>query len=99
MTESRTVHDPFLGKDVQVSNRLTDRLRGRYASGPTLANGEPEFGWRDFPTPPIQKQAADLIEVLVAALENIKQLSDCKLSRQMAADALVTVGSPPNPSK
>ena len=62
--ETRTVHDPFLNKDVQVSNRLTDRLRGRYANGPTLANGEPEFGWREFPTPPIQKEAAAEIERL-----------------------------------
>lgn len=65
MTETRTVHDPFLGKDVQVSNRrLVDRLRGKYANGPTMANGEPEFGWREFPTPPIQHEAADEIEGL-----------------------------------
>lgn len=64
--ESRTVHDPFLNKDVQVSSRLTDRLRGRYASGPTMANGEPEFGWREFQTPPVQHEAAAEIERLQA---------------------------------
>lgn len=62
--ESRTVHDPFLNQDVQVSSRLTDRLRGKYANGPTIANGEPEFGWREFPTPPIQHDAAAEIERL-----------------------------------
>lgn len=64
MSETRTVHDPFLGKDVQVSDSLVDRLRGRYAQGPTMPNGEPEFGWRQFPTPPIQVAAADEIERL-----------------------------------
>ena len=37
--EARTVHDPFTGQDVQISNRLVDRLRGKYASGPHLPNG------------------------------------------------------------
>jgi hypothetical protein len=69
MSETRTVHDPFLGKDVQISNRLVDRLRGKYASGPTLPNGEPEFGWRQFETPPIQHEAADTIEALAKALQ------------------------------
>lgn len=65
---TRTVYDPFLAKEVQVSNNLTDRLRGRYACGPTMPNGEPEFGWREFPTPPVQAEAADHIERLQAAL-------------------------------
>lgn len=64
MTDTRTVRDPFLGKDVQVSDRLTDRLRGKYACGPVLPNGEPEFGWREFETPPIQHEAAKEIERL-----------------------------------
>jgi hypothetical protein len=64
----RTVHDPFLGKDVQISNSLVDRLRGKYANGPTLPNGEPEFGWRQFPATPIQEAAADEIERLRKAL-------------------------------
>lgn len=62
--ESRTVRDPFLNKDVQVSDRLLDRLRGRYACGPTMENGEPEFGWREHETPPIQHEAAETIERL-----------------------------------
>jgi hypothetical protein len=66
MTETRTFHDPFLGKDVQVSDKLTDRLRGRYARGPTTPNGEPEFGWRDFPVSPIQIEAAAEIDLLRA---------------------------------
>lgn len=64
MSETRTVHDPFLGQTVEVSNRLVDRLRGRYASGPMLANGEPEFGWREFQVPPIQHEAAAELERL-----------------------------------
>lgn len=68
MSETRTIRDPFLGKDVQISNRLVDRLRGRYASGPTMANGEPEFGWREFQTAPICHEAAAEIERLRAAL-------------------------------
>lgn len=64
MTETRKVHDPFLGKDVEVSDRLVDRLRGKYASGPMLPNGEPEFGWRQFETSPIQHEAANEIDRL-----------------------------------
>lgn len=68
MSETRAVHDPFLGKDVEISNKLVDRLRGKYANGPTMPNGEPEFGWREFPTPPIQHEAAKEIERLTADL-------------------------------
>ena len=64
--ETRTVHDPFMGKDVQISDRLVDRLRGKYACGPHLPNGNPEFGWRQFQSPPIQHEAADRIEALEA---------------------------------
>lgn len=66
--ETQTVHDPFIGKDVQISDRLVDRLRGRYAMGPHLPNGKPEFGWRQFQASPIQHEAADRIEALEAAL-------------------------------
>lgn len=73
MADTRTVHDPFLGKNVEVSNRLVDRLRGRYANGPTMPNGEPEFGWREFQTPPIQHEAAAEIERLCGALQDIER--------------------------
>ncbi len=66
--ETRTVHDPFLQKDVQVSSNLIDRLRGKYACGPIMENGEPEFGWREFQTAPIQHEAADRLEYLSQAL-------------------------------
>jgi hypothetical protein len=65
---TRTVYDPFYGQDVQISDKLTDRLRGKYASGPHLPNGNPEFGWRQFQAPPIQHDAAARIEELEAAL-------------------------------
>lgn len=69
--EMRTVHDHFTGRDVQISNRLTDRLRGKYASGPHLPNGKPEFGWRQFEAPPIQHEAADRIDRCEEALRTI----------------------------
>jgi hypothetical protein len=57
----RTVQDPFTGEDVQISDRLVDRFRGKYACGPHLPNGNPEFGWRQFEAPPIQHEAAQYI--------------------------------------
>lgn len=72
--QTRTVHDPFLGKDVQISDQLVDRLRGKYASGPHLPNGNPEFGWRQFQAPPIQHEAAARIEKLEAAMQRAKIL-------------------------
>jgi hypothetical protein len=71
MSESRTVHDPFLGRDVQVSDNLIDRLRGKYACGPTLANGEPEFGWRKYQTLPIQEEAASALEAKDAQIAEL----------------------------
>jgi hypothetical protein len=72
MAETRTVYDPFHEQDVQVSNRLVDRLRGIYACGPHLPNGNPEFGWRQFQSPPIQHEAADRIEALEAELAKLR---------------------------
>jgi hypothetical protein len=40
---------------------LVNRLRGRYAFGPHLPNGEPEFGWKQFEATPINIEAADFI--------------------------------------
>jgi hypothetical protein len=77
MNETRTVHDPFLGKDVQIHDRLIDRLRGNYACGPHLPNGRPEFGWRQFQAPPIQHEAAAEIERLRNALEEINAQAVC----------------------
>lgn len=68
MSETYAIQDPFLNKTVEISHNLTDRLRGKYACGPVMANGEPEFGWREFPTPPVQHEAAAEIERLRAAL-------------------------------
>lgn len=68
MHQTRAVFDPFLNKEVQVSSNLNDRLRGKYAVGPILESGEPEFGWREFKTPPVQHEAAEHIDRLHAAL-------------------------------
>lgn len=76
MTETREVFDPFDGKTVQIRNDLVRRLRGQYACGPTLASGEPEFGWRQFETPPIQHEAADEIDHLRSALTKVADLVD-----------------------
>lgn len=84
MTETRTIHDPFLNKDVQISDRLTDRLRGKYACGPMLPNGEPEFGWRQFETSPVQHEAAAEIEKLRA------DLNLCRAERDAADQVSLT---------
>lgn len=68
MSDTRTVYDPFVGAEVHVSDKLTDRLRGKYACGPHLPNGNPEFGWRQFYASPIQHEAAARIEELTEAL-------------------------------
>lgn len=69
MAETHTIHDPFLNRPVEISSRLVDRLRGKYAVGPTLDNGEPEFGWRHHQVPPIQHEAANEIDRLSALLK------------------------------
>lgn len=68
--ETRTIRDPFLGKDVEISDKLTDRLRGRYAVGSMLPNGEPEFGWRQHEAVPIAIEAAAEIDRLQIEITN-----------------------------
>ena len=70
--ETHTVHDPFLNREVQISDKLIDRLRGRYACGPIMPNGEPEFGWREFDTPPISKEAASALEAKDAEIARLR---------------------------
>jgi len=74
---THTIRDPFTGKDVKISDRLTDRLRGRYAIGPLQPNGEPEFGWRQYETPPVQHQAADRITTLEVVLNYVADMTYC----------------------
>lgn len=65
MGEIRTIKDPFTGQTVEARNDLSKRLRGLYASGPTLPSGEPEFGWQQMGEPkPIEIEAANEIERL-----------------------------------
>lgn len=74
MTAERKVFDPFIGKEVSINNDLVNRLRGKYAMGPTMENGEPEFGWRQMGEGiPIQLEAAAEIERLHAALKQSPQ--------------------------
>lgn len=78
--EVRAAHDPFTNENVKISNALVDRLRGRYACGPTLPNGKPEFGWRQYATAPIQVEAAERIEEqaghIAALVEAVKDTAD-----------------------
>jgi hypothetical protein len=69
VAESYFLDDPFTGERVEIHSRLTDRLRGLYANGPMLPNGEPEFGWRQMPTVSIQIEAANEIERLRRVIE------------------------------
>ena len=57
-------------------NDITERLRGKYPIGPRGADGEPEFGWRCFATPPIQHEAADEIESLRTRIEELEAAQD-----------------------
>lgn len=58
---------------------LVDRLKCRYACGPIMANGEPEFGWREMggkpithtlPTP-LMLEASEEVRKLRAALQGM----------------------------
>lgn len=72
--ETRTMHDPFLNREVKISDKLIDRLRGRYACGPIMPNGEPEFGWREFEVPPIQHEAASALEAKDAEIARLRDI-------------------------
>lgn len=52
-----------------MTTDIVDRLRGQYAVGPHLPNGQPEFGIRQFQSTPINREAAEYIEMLRARLE------------------------------
>lgn len=45
---------------------LIERLHGKYAMGPHLPNGLPEFGFRQFETTPICTRAANRLSALIA---------------------------------
>lgn len=63
------------GKGEAMSDDIVERLRGRYAMGPHLPNGEPEFGWRQFQATPINVEAADEITRLRAKLAEARDVS------------------------
>ena len=64
-----------------MSDKLTDRLRGKYEVGP---NGE--FGTRDFSgfIPPISIEAADRIDELEEALRLIQSVGQLDSENPMA---------------
>jgi len=69
---------------------LVERLRGQYAIGPPGVR-PPEFGYRQFPTVPIQLEAADAIEAQAARVaelerevERLKDERDQKRARSLA---------------
>lgn len=92
MSDARTIFDPFLGKDVVIVDRLTDRLRGNYACGPHLPNGRPEFGFRQFQAPPIQHEAAVVLDAVIAELRRLHEIC----GHQTTADLLARVGGASN---
>jgi hypothetical protein len=64
-----------------------NRLRGKYAIGPIMANGEPEFGWQQHSGlpitqrkgdgfPPIYGEAASTIEALLTRIEALEAERD-----------------------
>lgn len=67
---------------------LTHRLRCKYPMGPIQANGEPEFGWRDFSGPAegvvlptaIMLEAAGRIDQQQRTLANIEAFVACDAS-------------------
>lgn len=67
---------------------LTHRLRCKYPIGPIQANGEPEFGWRDFSGPAegvvlptaIMLEAANQIDHQQRTLANIEAFVACDAS-------------------
>lgn len=67
---------------------LTHRLRCKYPMGPIQANGEPEFGWRDFSGPAegvvlpmaIMLEAAHRIDQHQRTLANIEAFVACDAS-------------------
>lgn len=77
--------------DTQNSNDITNRLRCKYPRGPIMANGEPEFGWRDFSGPapegmvlpsPLMLEAAGHIDAQAAEIARLR------MAAQAADDAL-----------
>ena len=63
----------------QAVGDIVDRLRGKYPVGPLMPNGEPEFGWRQFPAkflPPLHFEAADEIEKLRESLGELVALCE-----------------------
>lgn len=75
-----------------MSGNLLDRLHGRYPMGPIMPDGEPEFGFRQFETTPIQREAAYAIERLTAELkearEEIKRLFGMSQQVRQPEDAI-----------
>jgi hypothetical protein len=80
---------------------LVDRLQGKYAIGPHLPNGMPEFGFRQFEAPPIQHEAAaeitrlrarvaELTEDRVKSVLPLGPQIDTAVARAEAAEARVT---------
>ena len=56
-----------------MNNDIKNRLRGKYAVGPIMEDGEPEFGYRSFGEPPlIQCEAADYIGILETMIQQME---------------------------
>lgn len=76
---------------------ITHRLRCKYPLGPIQANGEPEFGWRDFSGPietilptSLMLEAADHIDAQAAEIERLRSALEwyANMSKRMGKAAL-----------
>lgn len=87
--ETKVGHTPTL--------LLTDRLRGKYVlpvnDGAGPLNGSTTFE-RNFPTPPIQQEAADMIDELRAALQRCAEARMPGEARRIARAALSKSSGP-----
>lgn len=82
---------------------IVDRLRGIYTvpvnDGAGLLDGKDTFTAAEpFYTPPIQREAADLIEEMLAALQGVVRVADRKTTEFDAARVAIAKASPPTPT-
>lgn len=74
---------------------LVNRLRGKYAIGPVLPNGEPQFGWKIHDgLCPIHQEAANRIETLEADAKRLNWLERMGFSTHRNSRREGPIGDP-----
>lgn len=92
----------YLKGEEAMKADIVDRLRGRVAVGPMMANGEPEFGYREFANPytpngknpPVQLDAADEIEELRRHIRELSKADSLTNEERVAAWVTRVFGRP-----